>query len=267
MYTSKGWATANSGCASGPISASGGVKYAVVHHTVNANTYDADDVPAMLASIYTYHTGTNGWCDTAYNFIVDRFGRIWEGRSGGITKPIVGGHAQGFNTGSFGVSFLGQFEPGASPTAAEPSSQATAAAARLIGWKLGLYGIDPTGTVSVTSGGSNRWPKGTVLTLNRVIGHRDVGYTACPGASLYNKLPAMRTAAKAAQGATTPTTTTPTTPPSAYAPFASASALVTQAYKRRPAPEPDRQRPVVLDGAGRVVVVARAVHRQPRGVG
>jgi hypothetical protein len=230
MYTSKGWATGNSGCASGPVSASGGVKYAVVHHTVNSNTYAAGDVPAMLASIYTYHTGTNGWCDTAYNFIVDRFGRIWEGRSGGVAKPIVGGHAKGFNTGSVGVSFLGQYEPGTSPTAVEPSSQSTAAAARLIGWKLGLSGIDPTGTVSVTSGGSNRWPAGTVLTLKRIIGHRDVGYTACPGANLYNKLPAMRTAAKAAQGGST-TTTTPTSPPSAYAPFASASALVTQAYQ------------------------------------
>lgn len=238
LYTSKGWAKTNSGCASGPISASGGVKFAVVHHTVNSNTYAANDVPAMLASIYTYHTGTNGWCDTAYNFIVDRFGRIWEGRSGGVTKPIVGGHAQGFNTGSVGVSFLGQFEPGASPTAAEPSSAALSSAAKVIGWKLGLYGIDPTGTVKVTSGGSNRWPAGTVLTLNRIIGHRDVGYTACPGANLYAKLPAMRTAAKAAQAGTATTTTKPpttttTAPPvtGPYAPFTSSKALITQAYR------------------------------------
>ncbi|WP_426573394.1 DUF4214 domain-containing protein [Aquihabitans sp. McL0605] len=239
-YTSKGWATGNSGCASGPISASGGVKFAVVHHTVNSNTYAATDVPALLASIYAYHTGTNGWCDTAYNFIVDRFGRIWEGRSGGVTKPIVGGHAQGFNTGSVGVSFLGQFEPGASPTAAQPSSAALSAAAQVIGWKLGLYGIDPTGTVSVTSGGSNKWPAGTVLTLNRIIGHRDVGYTACPGANLYSQLPAVRTAAKAAQGTATvtttttaaPTTTTTTPPPASdFAPFANATQLVTQQYR------------------------------------
>ena len=39
-YTSKGWASSNSGCSNGPISATGGVKFAVVHHTVNANTYD-----------------------------------------------------------------------------------------------------------------------------------------------------------------------------------------------------------------------------------
>jgi hypothetical protein len=233
-YTSKGWATGNSGCSGGPTSASGGVKYAVVHHTTNSNTYAASDVPAMLASIYTYHTGTNGWCDTGYNFIIDRFGRTWEGRSGGVAKAIVGGHAQGFNTGSVGVSFLGQYEPSASPTSAQPTDAALAAAARLIGWKLSLNGLDPTGTTSVTSGGSNKWPKGTVLTLPRIIGHRDVGQTACPGANVYSKLGAMRTAAKASQGGattTTPTTTTTTLPPAAYAPFSSAQELVKQQYR------------------------------------
>jgi hypothetical protein len=186
----------------------------------------------MLASIYTYHTGTNGWCDTGYNFIIDRFGRIWEGRSGGVTKAIVGGHAQGFNTGSVGVSFLGQYEPGASPTAAQPSDAALDAAARVIGWKLSLNGIDPTGTISVTSGGSNKYPAGTVVNLNRVIGHRDVGQTACPGANLYSKLPGIRTAAKAYQGTgTTTTTTTPPPPPTAYAPFSSAQQLITQQYR------------------------------------
>ncbi len=236
-YTSKGWKYSNSGCSNGPVEASGGIKFAVVHHTANSNTYAASDVPAMLASIYEYHTGTNGWCDTGYNFIIDRFGRIWEGRSGGITKAISGGHAQGFNTGSVGVSLLGQFEPGASPVAVEPSSDMISAASKIIGWKLGLYGIDPTGTVSVTSGGSNKWPAGTVVTLNRVIGHRDVGYTACPGTNVYNKLPTIRTAAKSYQGGTTTTTTTtPTTtttapPPPAYAPFFTANQLVTQQYR------------------------------------
>lgn len=234
-WTSKGWATSNPGCSGGPTTASGGVKYAVVHHTTNSNTYAAADVPAMMASMYTYHTGTNRWCDIGYNFVVDRFGRIWEGRSGGVAKAIVGGHAQGFNTGSVGVSFLGQYEPTASPTAAQPTDVALDAAARVIGWKLSLNGIDPTGTSKVTSGGSNKWPAGTVLTLPRVIGHRDVGQTACPGANVYSRLGAMRTAAKAYQGGgsttTTPTTTTTAPPPAAYAPFSSAQDLVKQQYR------------------------------------
>lgn len=235
LYTSKGWATGNSGCSSGPQVASGGIKFAVIHHTVNANTYSEADVPALLASIYAYHTGAQGWCDIAYNFIVDRFGRIWEGRSGGVTKAIIGGHAQGFNTGSMGVSFLGQFEPSASPTAAQPASAALDAAGRLIGWKLGMYGIDPTGTVKVTSGGSNRYPAGTSVTLNRIIGHRDVGYTSCPGQNLYDKLSTIRLVAKSVQGSTTtttkpPTTTTTTPGDPTYAPFKSAWGVITQQY-------------------------------------
>jgi hypothetical protein len=238
-WTTKGWVTKNSGCSSGPQTASGGVKYAVVHHTVNSNTYSEGDVPALMASIYAYHTGTNGWCDIGYNFVIDRFGRIWEGRSGGVEKAIAGGHAAGFNTGSVGVSYLGQFEPGASPSAAQPTSAALAAGAKLIGWKLSLNGIDPTGSTTVTSGGSNRYPSGTSVPIKRIIGHRDVGYTACPGANLYDDLAAMRTAAKAYQGTGTTTTTTPTTTPpttttttpTAWTPFASPSQLVTQQYR------------------------------------
>lgn len=230
-YTTKGWAKTNPGCSEGPKTAPAGIEYAVVHHTVNSNTYAASDVPAMMASIYAYHTGTNGWCDIGYNFIVDRFGRIWEGRSGGADKAIVGGHASGFNTGSVGVSFLGQYEPGASPTAVEPNSAALTAAGRLIGWKLGLYGIDPTGTVAITSGGSNKWKAGTVVTLNRISGHSDVGYTACPGENLYGELVRIRQAAKSAQSGGTTTTTPPTTTTTAYLPFSSASALVTQQYQ------------------------------------
>jgi hypothetical protein len=233
-YTSKGWASSNSGCSPGPTTASGGVKYAVVHHTVNSNTYAASDVPAMLAAIYTYHTGTNGWCDTGYNFLIDRFGRIWEGRSGGIAKAIVGGHASGFNTGSVGVSFLGQYEPGASPTAVAPTPAALAAAGTLLGWKLGSAGIDPTGTVAITSGGSNKYPSGTKLTIPRIIGHRDVGLTACPGQYLYSQLAGIRTAAKAAQTGTTTTTTpttTTTTPPTPVGPFSSSWSFVAQQYR------------------------------------
>ena len=62
--------------------------------------------------------GGRGWCDIAYNFVIDRFGRTWEARSGGVQNAIVGGHAAGYNTGSVGVSFLGQYQPGASPAVA-----------------------------------------------------------------------------------------------------------------------------------------------------
>ena len=239
-YTSKGWVSSNPTCSTGPSQAAGGVTFAVVHHTVHSNTYAQADVPAMLAATYAYHTGTNKWCDIGYNFIVDRFGTIWEGRSGGIDKAIVGGHAQGFNSGSVGVSFLGQHEPGASPAAAQPSNAALNAAGKLIGWKLGLKGIDPLGTTSYTTAGSNKHKANSTLTINRVIGHRDAAYTACPGTLLYDSLGTIRQVAKTAQGQGSPTTTTtkpPTTtttkPPvtGPYAPFVSAAQLIQQQYR------------------------------------
>jgi hypothetical protein len=143
-----------------------------------------------------------------------------------VSQPIVGGHAQGFNTGSVGIAFLGQHEPGASPTAAQPTSAAREAAARLIAWKLGLAQIDPRGHVTVTSGGSNRWPSGSQVTVDRVTGHRALGYTSCPGTLLFDQLPSIRSRAFTLQGAPPPP---PPTGP--WAPFASVNALVTQQYR------------------------------------
>ena len=68
-----------------------------VHHTVNANDYTRDEVPGILRSIYAYHTQSRGWSDVGYNFLVDRFGRIWEGRYGGVDRPVVGAHTLGYN--------------------------------------------------------------------------------------------------------------------------------------------------------------------------
>ena len=227
-WTTAGWASSNSGCASGPVRATGGIRFAVIHHTVNANTYAASDVPAMLAAIRAFHTGTNGWCDIAYNFVIDRFGRVWEARAGGVTQPIVGGHAQGFNTGSVGIAFLGQYEPGASPPVAQPTSAARESAARLIAWKLGMANLDPLGQVTVTSAGSNRWPAGSQVTIGRVTGHRALGMTSCPGTFLWDLIPSIRSRAHQLQGGAPP----PPPPPSGpWAPFGSAADLVRQQYR------------------------------------
>lgn len=161
---------------------------AVVHHTASTNNYTAAQVPSILRGMQAYHMDTNGWSDIGYNLLVDRFGRTWEGRGGGVTNPVVGAHAQGFNTRSVGVAIIGNFV-GASTTAASVE-----AVSRAVGWKLSIYGAAPTGTVNFTSGGSSTIPAGRVVTLPRVVGHRDVGSTACPG-SVHGSLRAVRTRA------------------------------------------------------------------------
>ena len=171
----------------------GEVKMGFVHHTVGANDYTAAEVPGILRSIQTYHMDANGWDDIGYNFLVDRFGRVWEGRGGGIERSVIGAHAGGFNTNSTGVAILGTFTDVAAPAAA------TAAVSRLFSWKLPLHGSDPASQSNIESKGSTRYAAGTVVSLPNVSGHREVSQTACPGDRLNSKLAEIR--ADAAAGA------------------------------------------------------------------
>jgi len=162
------------------------LKLAIVHHSVNGNTYSAGQVPQLLRSIQAYHQDVNGWQDIAYNFVVDRFGRVWEGRAGGTTNVVVGGHSQGFNTGAVGVVVLGDFRTVTVPGAS------VEAVAQVIAWKFALHRVDPSSTVPFTSAGSAKHPAGTTVTLPRIIAHRDVQATDCPGAQLYGRLGTIR---------------------------------------------------------------------------
>ncbi len=162
------------------------LKLAVVHHSVNANTYTREDVPAMLRGIQRYHMDVQGWNDIAYNFAVDRFGRIWEARAGGVTRDVIGGHAQGFNTYSTGIMVLGDF------TSAEPSQAAVNAVSDVIGWRFARHQVDVRGSTQFASLGGPRYESGTVVQLPRIVGHRDVGQTGCPGSRLYARLAEIR---------------------------------------------------------------------------
>jgi len=147
-----------------------------------------------VRGIELYHVRSNGWNDIGYNFLVDRFGTIYEGRFGGIDRNVVGAHALGFNTGSVGIAVLGSYGSTA------PSRAAQDAVARLIAWRLDLAHVDPTSSVSVVSGGSERYPSGTTVQLRAVSGHRDTGSTECPGDQLYGRLAAIAAQARALGG-------------------------------------------------------------------
>ncbi|WP_432549034.1 N-acetylmuramoyl-L-alanine amidase [Kineococcus arenarius] len=168
---------------------SGTLKAAVVHHTADPGSYTQAQVPAVIRGMYRYHTVTLGWADLGYNFVVDRFGGIWEGRAGGTTRPVVGAHAGGFNVDTFGVSMMGDY------TSVAPSAACLESIAQVIAWKFSLHGIDPAGTTRLTSagGGTARYAKGTTVTLRTVSAHRDVGYTACPGNVGFTKMDSIRT--------------------------------------------------------------------------
>ena len=86
------------------------VRLAIVHHTAGPNDYSPSQAAAIMRGIQLYHVKSNGWNDIGYNFLVDRFGTVYEGRYGGIDRDVVGAHARGFNTGSVGVAVIGTFE-------------------------------------------------------------------------------------------------------------------------------------------------------------
>ncbi|MDQ3615950.1 MAG: FG-GAP-like repeat-containing protein [Actinomycetota bacterium] len=165
----------------------GTISAGFVHHTVNANGYTAEQVPALLRGIYAYHTQSQGWSDIGYNFLVDRFGRIWEGRYGGVDRPVVGAHTLGYNEYSFAMSAVGNFD------IAQPSAAMLDAYGRLFAWKLSLHGVNAAST---------RQRVGSSY-FEAINGHRDAGQTACPGRYLYAKLPAIRTLARKYQTETT----------------------------------------------------------------
>ena len=162
------------------------LKLAIVHHSVNGNTYSSSQVPQLLRSIQAYHQNVQGWNDIAYNFVVDRFGRTWEGRAGGTTNVVVGGHSQGFNTGAVGVVALGDFRN------ASPPASTVEAIAKVIAWKFAVHRVEPSSRVPFTSAGSAKYPAGVVVTLPRIVGHRDVQATDCPGGLLYGRLGTIR---------------------------------------------------------------------------
>jgi hypothetical protein len=164
------------------------VHFTVVHHTVQSNTYAPSDSAALVRGDYFFHVFINGWCDIGYNFLIDRYGQILEGRFGGMNRAVIGAHAGGFNTGSTGIALIGTFDT-TFPTAAMYGSLRA-----LITWKAAYHQFDPVGTVTVTTGDfpSARWPPGTIITIPTIIGHRDVDFTDCPGVLGYLTLPQLR---------------------------------------------------------------------------
>lgn len=157
------------------------VKKIVIHHT--ATTKNLNDPTQAIRNIYYYHAITRGWGDIGYNYIVDTKGNIYEGRYGG--DGVVGGHALNYNVGSVGIAVLGNYQESEVPSAVVNSLSA------LIKSKASLHGIDPMG--------SSMW--GGKM-LPNIIGHKDVGSTACPGEKLYALLPTIKKMAKGALIAT-----------------------------------------------------------------
>jgi len=143
----------------------------IVHHTVTSN--NPPDPAAAVRAIYYYHATELGWGDIGYNFLIDQYGNVYEGRYGG--DNVIGGHAAQYNPGSVGIALLGNF------MTEWPTQAAQDALVKWCAWECSRHHIDPTG-------------QGLFVDKNlaNICGHRDAMPTACPGDTLYSLLPNIR---------------------------------------------------------------------------
>jgi hypothetical protein len=168
---------------------SGTLKAIYVHHTAGTNSYSPDQSAAIVRGVLAYHTRSNGWPDIGYQFLVDRFGRIFEGRREAQLHNPIGAQAGGYNTGTIGVSAMGNFQT------AEPTAALVRGLARVLAWKSFEYGVHPTQTTRLRTAEGTSTAKaapGTVVTVPTILGHGHTNRTACPGDRLNAKLPALR---------------------------------------------------------------------------
>lgn len=142
------------------------VNLLVVHHTALKVGDDTRSGVERMRALYQYHAQSRGWGDVGYNFLIDEQGQIYEGRAGG--NYVVGGHAYCNNTGTIGVSLMGNFD------VEKPSQTQMQSLQWLLADLSKRYGIDPSRSVQFHG-----------KKLNPIVGHRDLLSTDCPGYYAY----------------------------------------------------------------------------------
>jgi hypothetical protein len=135
-------------------------------------------VPSILRSIQTFHQGSRGWSDIAYNYVVDPYGNVYEGRGMAAASAAFGSNDG--NQHYVAVCYLG----GTGDAFTAPARQAIA---DLIAYLRSSKGV------------------GTA-----VKGHRDFKSTDCPGDVIYAWIKAGAKGGKASGGGPRPKPGTPT---------------------------------------------------------
>ena len=158
----------------------------IVHHTAGPSTYAPEDSAAIVRGIELYHVKANGWNDIGYNFLVDRYGQVFEGRGGGM-------HAQRHRCARRGVQHRFRRHRRHRHVFGKPPTRAAEdALGKLLAWRLDVGHVDPASSAMITSGGNAKLRAGSGAYLRAISGHRDAGFTACPGNALYARLGQLR---------------------------------------------------------------------------
>lgn len=117
------------------------------------------DTDATVEEIHEMHKKLNKWSGIGYHFVIHKDGFIEYARP----LEYQGAHAKRNNEFTVGVALAGNYEIG------EPPEEQLQSAVQLLAAICDKYNFPPTDTT--------------------ILGHRDVGKTACPGKNVYKILP------------------------------------------------------------------------------
>ena len=162
------------------------VQAVVIHHTTGAD-YAPEEVAEVIRGICLFHVNGRNWGDIGYNFLVDKYGGIWEGRRDSLDAPVSGAHAFGFNSRTQGVALIGNFQAATPPTAQRD------ALVQILDWLTGRYFLDPEGAAFLVSrSDGSLFGEGEGAWMPTIVGHRDLVSTSCPGNGAHSLLPTIR---------------------------------------------------------------------------
>ncbi|XP_050668448.1 peptidoglycan-recognition protein LB-like isoform X2 [Leptidea sinapis] len=134
------------------------VPYVVIHHSYLPPACSTrEQCSRAMTQMQRMHVDTRGWWDIGYNFAVGGDGTVYEGRG----WQILGAHALNFNNVSIGICLIGDW------TNELPPVQQLKAAQSLIS-----AGVD----------------RGYIKLDYKLVGHRQVRDTKCPGDTLFREI-------------------------------------------------------------------------------
>ncbi|GAB4140957.1 MAG: hypothetical protein Fur0024_2670 [Patescibacteria group bacterium] len=162
------------------------VKRIVIHHTgTNQDFTDPADVKIYLQKLLKFHTDPNGenfTGDLPYHYLIAPNGDIYEGIRGG--DKVIASHTAGANTGSLGISVLGNFNTD------EITDKALESLKNLIEQKAIEYDIDPRGTQKFLGNQIKNLSGHREYENYLVNGNKQI--TDCPGDHLFEKIDTLR---------------------------------------------------------------------------